>query len=136
MQGGYYMPRLTVTFDDNTYNTIINIAARENISASEVVRQATEKGLSVEWYNENIDHIAKIVREQMGIVIKPHIERLAKLSSKGGHIAATATFLNVQALQDLVPERKRDVREIYENARKKAVEYMKIPVEKFEVFEE
>ncbi len=130
------MPRLTVTFDDNTYNTIINIAARENISASEVVRQATEKGLSVEWYNENIDHIAKIVREQMGIVIKPHIERLAKLSSKGGHIAATATFLNVQALQDLVPERKRDVREIYENARKKAVEYMKIPVEKFEVFEE
>jgi adenylylsulfate kinase-like enzyme len=129
------MPRLTITFDDNTYNTIVSIAKHEGVSASEIARQAIEKGLSVEWYNKNIDHIAKITREQMDIVIRPHIERLAKLTSKGGHMAATAAFLNVQALQDLVPDQKRDVREMYEKARKKAVEYMKIPVDKFEVFE-
>lgn len=129
------MPRLTITFDENTYNTIVNMAKQENISASEVARQAVEKGLSVEWYNKNIDHIAKITREQMDIVIRPHIERLAKLSSKGGHMAATATFLNVQALQDLVPEQKRDIREMYDKARKKAIEYIKMPADNFKAFE-
>lgn len=127
------MPRISITFDDDTYNTIVNIAKQEKVSVAEVTRQAVEKGLSVEWYNKNIDLIAKITREQMDLVIKPHIERLAKISSKGGHMAATATFLNVQALQDLVPEQKKDVREMYEKARKKAVEYMKVPVEKYDV---
>lgn len=62
----------------------------------------------------------------MEIVIRPHIERLAKLASKSRHMSATAAFLNVQALMDLVPiERKKDVREMYESARKKAVEYMR-----------
>ncbi|HHV30697.1 MAG TPA: hypothetical protein GXX73_14165 [Clostridium sp.] len=129
------MPRITITFDDDTYNTIVNIAKQEKVSVAEVTRQAVEKGLSVEWYNKNIDLIAKITREQMNLVIRPHIERLAKISSKGGHMAAAATFLNVQALQDLVPEQKRDVREMYEKARKKAVEYMKVPVENYDVFD-
>ena len=62
------------------------------------------------------------------------MERLAALSSKGGHMAARATFLNVQALMDLVPpENRKDVRAMYENASKKAVAYMHMPVEEYEV---
>jgi len=41
---------------------------------------------------------------------------LARLSSKSGHISATAAFLNVQALIDLVPkENRKDVKPMYEN---------------------
>lgn len=62
------------------------------------------------------------------------MERLAALSSKGGHMAARATFLNVQALMDLVPpENRKDVRAMYESASKKAVAYMHMPVEEYEV---
>lgn len=69
----------------------------------------------------------------MEVVIKPHIERLAKLSSKTGHIGATGAFLNVQALMDLVPvERRKDVRDMYESAKKKAVVYMRTPLENLE----
>ena len=62
----------------------------------------------------------------MELVLKPHTERLAALSSKSGHMAAAAAFLNVQALMDLVPkENRRSVREMYDNARKKAFAYMR-----------
>lgn len=60
--------------------------------------------------------------------MKPHIARLAALTSKLGHMSATATFLNVQAFQDLVPtEKKKDIKVLYEKARKKAGAYMKVP---------
>lgn len=58
--------------------------------------------------------------------MKPHIERLAKLSSKSGHMSATAAFHQIQALMDLVPDEKRkNVFEMYESARKKAAKYMR-----------
>ena len=55
-----------------------------------------------------------------------NVERICSLSSKTGHMAATATFLNTQALVDIVPhERRKDIRPMYDSARKKAVEYMR-----------
>ncbi|MEG6617632.1 hypothetical protein V6C27_14645 [Peptococcaceae bacterium 1198_IL3148] len=70
--------------------------------------------------------ITYIVRQQVDAVMKTHVERLVALTSKSGHMSATAAFLNVQALMDLVPkENRRDVIPMYENARKKAVEYMR-----------
>jgi hypothetical protein len=44
----------------------------------------------------------------------PHVERLAALSSKSGHMSATAAFLNVQAFMDLVPsEKRKNLKELY-----------------------
>ena len=45
-------------------------------------------------------------------------------------MSATAAYLNVQALMDLVSkEQRKDVRVMYETARKKAAGYMKIKAE-------
>lgn len=121
--------RYSLSVDDETYEKIENIVNMTGSSRADVTRDLIKRGLASEWLDENVDSIAKIVREQMEIVMKPHIERLAKLSSKSGHMSATAAFLNVQALMDLVPtERRKDVRTMYESARKKAVAYMKTPV--------
>lgn len=112
--------------DEETYKKIKNISEMKGESISEITRRLLEDGLSLEIGNENKDVLASIVREELRAVLKPSVERLAKINSKSGHMSATAAFLNVQALMDLVPkDRQKDVRHMYEKARKMAVDYMK-----------
>lgn len=122
--------RYSLCLDDDTYDTIKQISESTGDSVAEVSRKLIKKGLAIEYVDESKDIIASIVREELRVVLKPNIERLAKLESKSGHMAATAAFLNVQALMDLVPkERRRDVRTMYEKARKMAVDYMRTKTE-------
>jgi len=127
------LKKITVKIPEDTYSIIENMAKKEDATFSETVRKLLYKAINIEWAKENEDMLAAMIRQQMDIVIKPHVERLAKISSKSGHIGAAAAFLNVQALMDLVPvERRKDVRAMFESAKKKAVEYMKTPVQDWE----
>lgn len=114
----------------DTYKKVKALAKENEESVSETLRILINDGLACKVTEENTDIIAVTVRQQLEIVLKPHIERLAALSSKSGHMSATAAFLNVQALMDLVPtENRRNVRQMYENARKKAAAYMRTRTE-------
>lgn len=127
------LKKISVKIPEDTYTVIENMAKKNNSSVSETIRSLLNKSLNAEWFKENEDIMARLIRQQMEIVIKPHIERLAKLSSKSGHMSATAAFLNVQALMDLVPkENRKNVREMYENARKKAAEYMRTKADEWD----
>lgn len=122
--------RTSLSIDMKTYKELSEIAKNRGESLANIIRENIKKGLASEWVDENKDLLSMLIRQQMEVVIKPHIERLAKLSSKTGHMSSTAAFLNVQALMDLVPkERRKNVMEMYENARKKAVKYMKTNTE-------
>lgn len=117
--------RFTITLDENTYNQIKILSDKRGEGLTETTRYLLDRGLSLEYSDQSLDLISQIVRKQMDLAIKPHIERLAKISSKSGHMAATSTFLNAQALVDLVPEdRRREIKPMYEKARKQAVEFM------------
>lgn len=129
--------KTSIKLHQETYDLIEQIAKKNDESVSETIRNLVDKGLSERVLEQNTDLIAQTVRQQMEIVIKPHIERLAGLSSKTGHMASTATFLNVQAFMDLVPtEKKKDVRTLYDKARKKAAEYMRTKAEDWNQREE
>jgi len=118
--------------DVELYEKLKNIANKTNKSQAETFRQLLRKGLAMEYVNENDDSIAKLIRHQVDVAMKVHVERLAALSAKGGHMAATAAFLNVQALQDLVPaENKKDVRTMYDKARVKAAEYLRVNTKEY-----
>lgn len=108
-------------------------AAKGNEKAmAALARKYIREGLERESSEKSADYIAKIVREQMAIVLKPSVERLAKLMSKTGHMASAATFLTVQAFMDLVPPENRKIpQDMYERAKKKAAAYMKMPVDEF-----
>ncbi len=122
--------KYSLVVDEETYKAIKNIAQSSKKSMADVSRKLLKKGIEQQLTENNIDYVSQIIRKQMEIVLKPHTERLAKISSKTGHMAATSTFLNVQAFMDLVPDKNRkNVLELYENARKKAVEYMKSKTE-------
>ncbi|MBX4262535.1 hypothetical protein KTC96_25100 (plasmid) [Clostridium estertheticum] len=129
----YKFKRFSVCVTDSVYERMINISNTTGESLARVTRDLIEKGLATNYIAESEDIIANIVREQLQLTLKPSVERLAKIASKAGHMSATAAFLNVQALMDLVPdENKKDVRLMYEKARKKAATYMKQKAEDFE----
>lgn len=118
---------------DDDYEKIKNLAHKRGMMVTELLREFIDQGLQEKLAEENLNLVASVVRQQLDAVMKPHIERLASISSKAGHMSATSTFLNAQALVDLVPtERQRDIRNMYENARKKAVEYMRTKTNEFE----
>lgn len=116
----------TIRLDQETYSKLNAIAESRKEPLANVIRETINKGLAMDWSDENAHLIAMVVKKQVDNAMKGHVDRLAKLSSKSGHMSATAAFLNVQALLDLVPpENKKDVHEMYESARKKAIEYMR-----------
>lgn len=125
--------KISVKIHREQYEAIVALSSKSSKSMSEIVRVLIDGGLSERITEKNKTMMSQVVSEQMQLIIKPHVERLAALMSKSGHMSARATFLNVQALMDLVePHRKRDVREMYESASKKAVEYMRIKTDDFE----
>lgn len=122
--------RYSIILDDKTASLVDNLTDKTGKSLADVTRELIKKGLASEWLDENTDMLAHIVRQQMEAVLKPSVERLAALTSKTGHAAATSMFMTVQAFMDLVPpEKKRIPRDMYEKGRKKAVEYMRTPLD-------
>jgi hypothetical protein len=124
--------RFSLCLDDKTAEQVEMLMSKTGKSLADTTRDLIKKGLASEWVNENTDLIAYIVRQQLEAVLSPKVERLAALSSKTGHAAAAAMFLNVQAFMDLLPPEKRKIpREMYEKARKKAAEYMRTPLDEW-----
>ena len=87
------MPKLkliSVKLPEDTYTVIENISKKNNESVSEIIRKLLTNSLNVEWFADNKDILSSLIREQLDIVLKPHIERLAKISAKAGHAALAA----------------------------------------------
>lgn len=116
--------RINVVFDNETYKQIRLIADRNHCSMSEVVRGYTRDGLNGALTGSNLDYISSVLREQLRIVLRPSIDRLASLSAKTCIQASTSAYLNAEALARLVPvDLQMDLEEAYCTARKKAVLY-------------
>lgn len=121
--------RINVSFDINTYNAIKAIAHKENRDMNDVVREWTLKGLNGDVTEKNLEVIVPIIREQMKNVMEPMMERMIALSAKTCIQSGTATYLSADAILKFVPkEQREEVRDSYEKARKKAVEYMRSKV--------
>lgn len=118
--------RVTVTLDRVTHKQLKNIADKNHISISEVMRRYVEAGLNGNLAEENINYISTIIREQLRIVMQPSIERLAALSAKTCIQASAAAYLTAETIARFVPvELQEDVASVYEDARKKGVKYTK-----------
>lgn len=118
--------RINVTFDEETFQQILNISRRDNISMSEVVRNAALDSITTQVNKENIDQITQIIRTQLRDVLQPSVDRLAALSAKTCVQSATAAYLSAEAINRFVPpSQQEDVASTYEMARRKAVRYTK-----------
>ena len=118
--------RISITFTDEQAKMIERIARKETKSFADTVRFLCDESLKVTANTDSIDMITEIIDERLRAILKPQVERLASISAKGAIMSATSTFLNAQALADLVPlNKQKDLLEIYEKARLKGVTYVK-----------
>lgn len=115
-----------VTFNDDEGKHIEEVCKKRGITKSEYVREMYFEGKKIYSANENLEFIIELLDQRLGEILKPNVERLAAISVKGAIMSASSTFLNAQALQDLVPkDKKMLVKEAYERARLKGIEYVK-----------
>ena len=107
----------SINFSPETLKTLDTLAAKNDTTTSELVRQFVEKGLSVEGYRQDIDFIASIIRQELmaiyhiediKAVVEQQINRIAKMHMKSGKIDAAAFFLLVKVLMNVAHEGTED----------------------------
>ena len=117
-------PRINVTLEDEIFEQISNIAAQQNTDKSKVVRNLIETGLNLQLSKENLDFVTDIIRTQLQDVLHPYMDRIISLQAKTCIQAGASAYLSAEAIRKFVPEGEQmDVKEAYDSARKKAVEY-------------
>ena len=104
----------SVNFPTETLKSLDKLAAREHTTTSELIRNFVEEGLKVNGYEEQVDFIARIIRQEITAVyhvedikaISDHsTDRLAKMLMKTGKINAAMFFLLVKVLIHLADRR-------------------------------
>jgi hypothetical protein len=82
--------------------------------------------LSVESYQENIDFISGIIRQEVKAEIGKQANRLAAMLFKIGVITAGSYFMSARIISDVInPSMQEDFKDINSNARKLGIDYMK-----------
>lgn len=119
-------PRIYVTFDLEEYEQIQKFSYKTGDSMSDVVRSWAVQGLNGELNAKNISMITKIIRNELESILNIHTNRLAAISSKTCIQAGTAAYLSAEAILKFVPPAEQmDVEVSYEQARKKAVAFLR-----------
>ena len=107
----------SINFSPDTLKTLDTLAAKNNTTTSELVRQFVEKGLSVDGYKQDVDFIATILRQELlavyhiediKAVVEQQTNRIAKMHMKSGKIDAAAFFLLIKVLMNLAHEGTED----------------------------
>jgi predicted DNA-binding ribbon-helix-helix protein len=102
------------------------MAARENTTRTALIRKIIDKALSIESYQENIDFLTGIIRQEIKAESSKQANRLAAMLFKVGIITSANYFLAVKMLADVIsPSMQEDFKDINTNARKLGIDYMK-----------
>ena len=74
--------RISITFDDETYKQLKNIASRNNISIAETVRRYTCEMLNGQVSRDNVDLISRILRQELQAVLGRYFEPTYRIAGK------------------------------------------------------
>jgi len=83
------------------------LAAKQHITTSELVRGYIDKCMNIDKTASDIDFIRKQIREELGITLKPQIDRLAKLLMRIGMMTVSFCYFNSKIVHLFVPLEER-----------------------------
>jgi hypothetical protein len=107
--------------DPEMKNNWLALCQKRGESEAELGRKLIAKAIAQEGVQDGLDEIISILRMHLKDILKPTEERLAAINAKTGIAAATSMYLNTQVIANA----GQDALKIHEDARKKAVAYMK-----------
>lgn len=103
------------------------LAAQENRSVSEVIRDLIYKGLAASGKNIDEDHLYKVVKQAIEEVTRPSVERLAAISAKATQISSASFFMGIYAATQTCDESEQQrIQEAAESARALGIQYLKL----------
>ncbi|MDR1321175.1 MAG: ribbon-helix-helix protein, CopG family [Gracilibacteraceae bacterium] len=83
------------------------IAAKRHIPVSELIRDYIDKGMNIDKTVSDIDFIRRQIREELGVMLKPQINRLAKLLMRIGIMSISLCYFNSKLVHIFAPVRDR-----------------------------
>lgn len=118
------MGRFSITLGDYERDLLLKyIEPRKGMKENSGVNELVKRGI-LKYENKGGDEfIRRIVREQIGLTLKPYTESLAALSSKVAHMSGRSIYLLVQLAVDTFGSDKQmnvKIKEIHDDATKLA----------------
>ena len=103
----------SINFPIEMLKALDTLAVKNHTTTSELVRQFVEKGLSMEGYTEQVDLIARIIRQELlaiyhvediKAIVEQQTNRIAKILMKSGKIDSASFFLLIKVLINMANE--------------------------------
>lgn len=115
---------IPLRLDRETEVLVDSLAELRGESKAEVMRSLIKEGARAAVMQESsvVDELLRLIRRAVQEQNRPFEDRVAKLMAKAAQASATAMYTNVEVLGQLG---RRDVVEIYNDARKKGVAYVR-----------
>ena len=107
----------SINFPKETLEALDKLAAKKHTTTSELVREYVDRGLTVESSREDIDFIARLIRQEITAVyhvdeikaiVDHDADRLAKMLMKIGKINGAVFFLLIKVLMNLAGGGRED----------------------------
>lgn len=100
------------------------MADRAGIARTEQIRRFIDKGLAIDSYEDNLEIINSVIRQELSLQIKKLGNRLAGLINRLTIISAAGYYANIAIVSDLIDtDRYSSFEKIEAAARKKALAY-------------
>ena len=93
----------SIDLSPKSYDALRQIAAAQNRPVSELIRKYISDGMNVDRASADIDFIRKQIREELDIMLKPQINRIAKLLMRIGMMTISFCYFNSKIVHRFVP---------------------------------
>ena len=95
--------RMSFAVSEKMKSELDVIAAKRHITVSELIRDYIDKGMNVDKTASDIDFIRKQIREELDLMLKPQVNRLAKLLMRIGMMTVSFCYFTSKIIHYFVP---------------------------------
>lgn len=117
----------SVDLTPQTYEALQQIAAVQRKPVSAIIRKYIEQGLNVDKTAQDIDFIRRQIREEMEAILKPQINRLAKMLMRIGMMDISMCYFTSKIIYHFVPfPDRQSYDELMREAKHNAAAYLNV----------
>lgn len=119
--------RVSIRLSTEMKETLKRVMISEHKSQSDVIRELLHAGLAAKGYEQDEDHLYKLVKQAVASELKGPVERLASISAKAAQISGADFFMNIFSSTLRMSERERNqLLEAVSFAREQGIQFLKI----------
>ena len=109
----------------NEHDSLKRLSSKTHKPVAEIIRGYIRNGMNIDGSKEDIDFIRKQIREELDIMLKPQVNRLAKLLMRIGMMTISFCYFNSKIIFHFVPFRDREsYEELMAKAKHSAAVYL------------